>query len=197
MIVGLTGGIGSGKSTVAKVFNEKFKVPVYVSDDAAKRLMVADTTLISEIKSLLGPESYTQQGQLNKTYIGNRIFNNETLRKALNELVHPCVATDFKRWYAQNKAPYVLKETALLFEIGGHKHCDFTISVIAPLSERIKRIAARDGLDQTAIIKKIESQSSDEFKMELSDFLIYNDNISELDLQVCNIHNKLQSNLQF
>lgn len=191
MIVGLTGGIGSGKTTVAKLFNELYQIPLYISDVEAKRLMIEDVVLIQEIKTLLGEESYFSDGKLNKAYIGNKIFNNKALLSKMNALVHPRVAIDFHEWSINQDSPYVIKETALLFEIGAHHSCDYVISVIAPTEARIQRIAIRDQLNTDAVMQKIENQSSDAYKMELSDFLIYNKDLLELPMQIDNIHNKL------
>lgn len=191
MIVGLTGGIGSGKTTVAKLFETLYQIPLYISDVEAKRLMVEDVILIQQIKELLGEESYLSNGTLNKPYIGNKIFNDKALLSQMNALVHPRVAADFNQWATKQNSPYIIKETALLFEIGAHHSCDYVISVIAPIEARIARIASRDHLKEDAIIKKIKNQSSDAYKMELSDFLIYNEDLSELPIQIGNIHNKL------
>ena len=190
MIVGLTGGIGSGKTTVAKLFEQRYQIPLYISDIEAKRLMIEDTFLVQEIKALLGDESYLPTGELNRGHIGGKIFNDKSLLSQMNALVHPRVAEDFKQWYKAQKSPYVIKETALLFEIGGHLSCDYVISVIAPLQDRIKRVSDRDNLDEEAVINKIKHQSADAYKMELSDFLIYNKDLSELPVQISNIHKK-------
>ena len=117
MIVGLTGGIGSGKTTVAKLFH-KLGVPIYVSDIEAKRIMITNEKVITEIKKLLGDEAYNDENELNRSYISEKVFKNKSLLNELNSIVHPAVAEDFLNWYKDQKAGYVIKESAILFESG-------------------------------------------------------------------------------
>ena len=142
--VGITGGIGSGKSLVAKVFAE-LGVPVYVADTKARELMEKQGKLKSSIVKLLGDEAYLENGSLNRTHIGERVFFDRDLLDRLNGLVHPAVRTDFSMWCGvQKDAPYVLEEAAILFESGGHRQMDRVIFVKAPLEQRINRVMERD-----------------------------------------------------
>ena len=132
MIVGLTGGIGSGKTTVANLFN-KLGVTIYVSDIAAKRIMVTNEKVITAVKNLLGDEAYTNVNELNRSYISDQVFKNKLLLNDLNSIVHPAVAEDFLNWYKDQKVEYVIKESAILFESGSFENCDSVITVTAPL----------------------------------------------------------------
>lgn len=189
MIVGLTGGIGSGKTTVAKHFEAK-GIPVYISDIEAKKLMHEDPELIKAIKTLLGDSSY-ENGQLNRDYIGKKIFNNKTLLKEMNAIVHPAVAKHFKLWVAQQDAPYVIKESAILFETGGYASCDYMITVASPIDLRIARLLKRDQTTPEKIQAKMSAQWSDSQRLKLTDFAIENINLSNIKPQVCKIHNHL------
>jgi len=189
MIVGLTGGIGSGKTTVAKLFY-KLGVPIYVSDSEAKKLMVTHAKLIAKIKKLLGDNAYVNN-TLNRSYISNLVFNNKKLLAQLNAIVHPVVAQDFLKWYAQQNSPYVIKESAILFESGGHKHCDVVITVTAPLQERINRVVLRDGVSEKQVQNRIKNQLSDAEKIKQSDFVIENLNLKTTQKVVSNLHQQL------
>lgn len=162
--IGLTGNIGSGKTTVSKVF-ELLGVPVFYADDAAKSVMVSDKILISGIKATFGEESYFADGSLNRKHIAGIVFNdNEQLAK-LNALVHPATFRAFDEWLKQLKnVPYVLKEAALLFESDSYKMCDYSILVKAPLETRIKRVMQRDGLSRAEIESRESKQFSEEKK---------------------------------
>ena len=189
MIVGLTGGIGSGKTTVAKLFY-KLGVPIYVSDIEAKHLMVNNVKLIESIKKLLGEESYIE-GKLNRSYISHQVFNNKVLLSALNDLVHPIVAKDFKEWYAVQEFPYVIKESAILFETKGDKDCDLVITVTAPLEERINRVVKRDDVEEKQVKSRIDNQISDEEKMKQSQFVIHNITLSKTKKEIFKIHKRI------
>jgi len=187
MIVGLTGGIGSGKTTVAKLFY-KLGVPIYVSDIEAKQLMISNEKLIQKIKELLGNEAYVE-GKLNRSYISHQVFNNKKKLAQLNAIVHPAVAIDFMQWYKKQDKPYVIKESAILFETGGHTHCDVVITVTAPLEERINRVVLRDGTSEKQVKSRIDNQLSDEQKIKQSDYVIYNIDLKETKQEVKRIHN--------
>lgn len=190
-LVGLTGGIGSGKSTVAKIF-EILHIPVYYADDRAKWLMNFDEGLKAKILESFGPESYDSEGKLNRSYLASTVFSEPDKVKKINRLVHPVVGKDFETWASQQRAPYVLKEAALIFETGGEKNLDTIINVSSPLKIRISRVLMRDShrsLDQVNHI--IDQQMPDEEKNEKADFVIKNTDTKMLIPQVLEIHQKL------
>lgn len=193
MIVGLTGGIGSGKTTIAKLFY-KLGVPIYVSDIEAKKLMVTDANLISEIKKLLGDESYNGT-ELNRTYISKKVFEDKSLLNQLNALVHPAVAKDFVNWKDAQKTPYVVKESAILFESGSYKDCDLIITVTAPLEERIRRVMLRDNVTKKQVLHRVMNQLNDEEKIDRSNFIINNLTQEGAEEQVVKIHSQILNNL--
>lgn len=190
-LVGLTGGIGSGKSTVAKIFSI-LGIPVYYADDRAKWLMVFDAELKKQILTHFGPESYSEDGSLNRSYLAGTVFSDESKVKIINSLVHPAVKKDFEKWAAQQNAPYVLKEAALLFETGSYKDLDKTINVSAPLKIRVTRVMMRD-LHRTEkqINDIIDKQMPDEEKNHLADYIIKNNENKLLIPQVLAIHQEL------
>ncbi|TAI49061.1 dephospho-CoA kinase [Flagellimonas allohymeniacidonis] len=171
-VVGLTGGIGSGKSTVAKMFKE-LGVPVYDSDYEAKRLMVHSKKLKEQIKDLLGNESYLD-GNLNRPYIARRVFTHPDLLQSLNAIVHPAVREDFESWSSKQDAPYVIQETALIFEKGIEDYYDSVILITAPKDFRLDRVAKRDGLTKADVLQRMKNQMEDEGKMEKAHFVIEN-----------------------
>ena len=189
MIVGLTGGIGSGKTTVARFF-EELDIPIYISDTEAKRLMNVSPEIRREIIELLGPDSYTPDG-LNRKYIADKVFKNKQLLEKLNAIVHPRVATNFANWYKQQDSPYVIKEAAILFENGGYKQCDFMILVTAPIQDRIARIKKRDQSSEEEILNRMASQWDDARKTALSDITVENIILEETRRKVLRIHNHL------
>lgn len=190
MIVGLTGGIGSGKTTVAHFF-EELGIPIYISDTEAKRLMSVSPEIRREIIELLGSDSYTSDG-LNRKYIADKVFSNKQLLEKLNAIVHPRVATNFANWYKQQDSPYVIKEAAILFENGGYKECDFMILVTAPIQDRIARIKKRDQSSEEEILHRMASQWDDAKKTALSDITVENIILEETKRKVLRIHNHLQ-----
>lgn len=172
MIVGLTGGIGSGKTWVSSLFLE-LGIPVYISDIEAKNIMHTDPKVKKAIITLFGNEAYNNK-KLNKDFISKKVFTNKELLNQLNAIVHPAVANHFNIWYNNQKVPFVLKESAILFEIGGHKKCDFTILITAPVTERIRRVQQRDNTSVEAIKLRMGNQWSDEQKIPLADYVIEN-----------------------
>ncbi|WP_298541018.1 dephospho-CoA kinase [uncultured Aquimarina sp.] len=188
-VIGLTGGIGSGKSTVAEMF-AKLGVPIYIADDEAKKLMNEDISVKKQIVALLGVNSYTEQG-LNRSFIADKVFNNKELLEKLNAIVHPKVATHFTKWKNEQKFEYVIKEAAILFENGGYKRCDHTILVTAPKETRIKRVLKRDNTTRSQVLARLKNQWEDSEKIPLADFVIINTNLEETWLQIKKIHNKL------
>lgn len=186
--IGITGGIGSGKTTICKIF-ETFGIPVFYADTVAKQLMTSDDILVQGIKAAFGELSYSKEGILDKKYLANIVFNNEVQLAKLNSLVHPAVFRAFDKWESsQTAAPYVLKEAALLFESGSYKSCDFTILVTAPRELRIKRVMQRDAVSAEQVIARINKQLDDEEKEKMADFFINNDEVSLLIPQVLDLH---------
>ncbi|MDW7695335.1 dephospho-CoA kinase [Flammeovirgaceae bacterium SG7u.111] len=191
-LIGITGGIGSGKSLVCKVFST-LGIPVYYADDRAKWLMHHDPVLKKGLIEAFGEESYDANGMLNRTYLASVVFSNEEKLKTMNGLVHPRVAADFKNWAKENKdKPYLLKEAALLFESGSYKSLDEVITVYASEEERIKRVLKRDTHrtenDIKAIIKK---QFTEEQRQELASFVIDNSGEKMLIPQVLEVDGRL------
>lgn len=191
--VGITGGIGSGKTTVCKIF-EQLGIPVYYADDRAKRLMVEDPQLVRGIMALLGEEAYTPEGQLDRTFVANIVFNNPGKLAQLNDLVHPAVARDGAAWQEkQTEVPYTLKEAALLYEAGSYRALDRMICVVAPEEMCIQRVMERDRVDRAAVLARMDKQWPQAQKARLADFLIYNDGTQSLVQQVVRIHKRLKS----
>lgn len=189
VLIGLTGGIGSGKSTVAKVF-ETLGIPVYYADDEAKRLMNTDERLKQEIIKQFGIESY-KDGTLNRPYIASLVFADKEKLSLLNSLVHPVTIEDSQKWVLQQISPYVIREAALLFESGANKGLDFVIGVSAPLPLRIQRVIQRDGLSKEEIEQRISRQMDEEEKTKKCDFVILNDEKQLVIPQVLDIHKKI------
>ncbi|HKK59842.1 MAG TPA: dephospho-CoA kinase [Salinivirga sp.] len=189
--IGLTGGIGSGKSLVARVFEELFEIPVFYADHVAKNLMSTDNNLQENIIQLLGNESYTANGTLNKPFVAKKIFNNPELRTELNKQVHKKVRDTFNIWVSKQKTGYILHEAAILIESGFHKQMDQIINVVANENIRIERIRKRDKLSKEQILQRMEAQLGDEERNNYADFIIINDNKNSITSQVKKIHLKL------
>ena len=190
--VGITGGIGSGKTTVCKIF-ETLGIPIYYADDRAKALMVEDEKLVSDIKNIFGEEAYVPNGELNRKHIADIAFHNPLKLKELNAVVHPAVLEDGNRWHAEQKdAPYTLKEAALIFESGSYKNLDKIITVFAPQNVRLERVLLRGGdLSKQDIEARMAKQLPEEEKMKRANFIIYNDGEQALIPQVMKIHRLL------
>jgi dephospho-CoA kinase len=187
--VGITGNIGSGKTTVCKIF-EVLGIPVFYADDEAKKVMVTDDLLIAGIKQTFGNESYFADGTLNRKHIAGIVFNNNNELIKLNALVHPAVFRSFDKWVLQfdSKVPYVLKEAALLFESDSYKMCDRTIMVSAPLDLRIKRVIGRDGISVEDVQSRNARQFAEEKKCAMANDLIINDDTELVMPQVLKLH---------
>jgi dephospho-CoA kinase len=191
LLVGITGGIGSGKSTACRIFSI-LGVPIYYADDRAKWLMSHDTDLKQAIISNFGEESFTAEGSLNRAYLASVVFPDEQKVAIINGLVHPAVKKDFEKWVGSQTAPYVLKEAALLFESGSYQELDKIINVSAPLKTRITRVMMRDRhRTEKQIHEIIDKQMSDEEKNAKSDFVIKNADNKLLIPQVLELHRKL------
>ena len=187
--IGLTGGIGSGKSTVAKVF-EILGIPVYKADDEAKRLMATHPDLIQQIKEHFTDEAY-QDGQLNKSFLSSVVFNDKKQLELLNSLVHPFTIEDGKAWMQRQKTPYAVKEAALIFESGSQGDYDLIIGVYAPETLRIHRTIQRDKTDKDKVRSRMENQIKEELKMKLCDEVLINNEQQLLIPQIIALHEKL------
>ena len=187
--IGITGGIGSGKSTVAKVF-EVLGIPVFYADDAAKRLMNTDEDLKEKIQLQFGNEVY-KNGKLDKKYLADIVFTSPEKLALLNALVHPATLKDADAWMQKQITPYTLKEAALIFESGAQQNLDYVIGVTAPAPLRIQRTMNRDGITREAIIARMDKQMDETIKMKLCNFIIKNDEQEMLLPQVLALHKKL------
>lgn len=188
--IGITGGIGSGKSTVAQVF-AVLDIPIYQSDGKAKWLMQHDPVLKASLMENFGNNAYQPNGELNRPYIAEQVFGNKEKLDMLNALVHPAVELDFETWCChpeRSRRVYILKEAALLFESGTNKGLDKIIAVYAPDELRIKRASERDGIGEEQVRSRMENQWPQEEVMRLSDVVIYNDGSQMLIPQVLAIH---------
>ena len=188
-IIGLTGGIGSGKSRVALRFLA-LGIPCYIADDRAKDLMNTSADLKEAVCKHFGPESYLD-GILNRPYIANVVFKDATALAQLNALVHPAVAQDFLEWVAKQEAPYVIKEAAILFENGGSKLCDSIILITASEAVCLDRVLARDNISVEAIQDRMSKQWSDARKIPLADYHIENMEWEDTVLKIDAIHQEL------
>lgn len=192
-IVGLTGGIGSGKSTLMQWF-QKQGVPCFESDAVGRKLL--DTDMREAVSEAFGAELYLQTGSLDRKALAEKVFANPAALAKLNQIVHPAVAIafeDFKKQHAN--APFVINEAAILFETGGYKNCDAVILVTAPKSDRIERIINRDGSTKAEVIKRMKNQWEDERKRKLADYVIENSTIKSAQKQAAQILEKLDDAL--
>lgn len=187
--LGLTGGLGSGKSTVARIF-EVLGIPVYYADAEAKRIMSCDPRLKSEIIKHFGVQSY-EGDQLNRPYLASLVFENKEKLALLNSLVHPAAIRDSKEWINRQTTPYAIKEAALIFESGSQEYLDYVIGVSAPLHLRIQRAMHRDQLTREQVQQRMSKQIEEVIKMHLCDFVIYNDEVKAVIPQVLELHKKL------
>ncbi len=188
-IIGLTGGIGSGKTTVAQLFSE-LGVPIYIADTEAKKLMDSSKVIRRKLVALLGEDAYSGT-KLNRKFVADKIFNDKFLLDAVNAVIHPKVAAHFKKWVSKQKATYVIKEAAILFENGSYKDCDMVILVTAPKQMRINRVMARDNISKAEIEQRMNNQWSDEKKLKLADIIIENIDLKTTKNKVETIHNLL------
>ena len=193
LAIGVTGNIGSGKTTVCKIF-EGLGIDVYYADAMAKRLYQTDSELKKCVLNLFGDASYDSDGELVRQVLSDAIYRDPKLREALNELVHPRVFADFKEWCDQKRAmgkPYVIKEAAILFESGADKTVDLVIGVVAPLPLRLTRVVERDGGNEEAVMLRVQSQTPQEQWMDRCDYIINNDGQLPLEAQALTIHEAL------
>jgi dephospho-CoA kinase len=194
--IGITGGIGSGKSLVSRIFN-LLGIPVYDADSRAKSLMTTDGILVSQIKKEFGVLSFHTDGGVNREYLGEHVFNNPDKLKVLNGLVHPRVGEDFNRWVGEQQSVYVLKEAALLFEAKSNTALDKIIVVSAPEELRINRVLQRDKHRTAQQVKDIfRNQLKEEEKLKLADYIIINDETRPVIPQVLQLHKQFLSMAQ-
>jgi len=188
--VGLTGGIGSGKTLICSIF-EKLGVPVYYADVEAKRLMNLDVELKQQIVELFGTEAYKGES-VDRKFLADRVFGDFDLIAKLNQLVHPAVRMDYLKWVElQTESFYVMEEAAILFESGVHLLMDFTVLVSAPEDIRIRRVMQRDQTSREQVISRMKHQMGEDEKMKYADYIIYNDEKQMLIPQVIAFHEKI------
>lgn len=189
--VGITGGIGSGKSLVCRVF-ETLGIPVFYADTEAKQLMETDALLVAGIKQLFGDDIY-QSGKLDRAKVSSIVFNNPVKLEQLNALVHPATIQYGKKWMERQKSPYIIKEAAVFFESGSYKDMDVMIGVSAPKDLRMLRTMQRDSIPAEKVLQRMANQMDEEEKMDRCDFVITNDGMEAIIPQVVDIHRKLLS----
>ena len=187
--IGLTGGIGSGKTTVAEVFKQ-LGISIYSADDRAKAIMVSDAELKLQILNTFGAESYAN-GLLNRSYIAGKVFSNQSELEKLNAIVHPVLKRDFDLWCTHQKGAYILKEAAILFESSAHLGLDKVVLVSAPKDLRIKRVLKRDSTSKEEVLSRMDKQWTDAKKRALADFEIVNNEKKSIIKQVLVIHKEL------
>lgn len=188
-IIGLTGGIGSGKTTIAN-YIKSLGVPVYIADDEAKKILY-DAAIQEELKRAFG-ETIFENGLLNKEKLAKIVFNDSAKLKVLNSMIHPMVKAHFEKWREHYKdEPLIVKEAAILFESGSNQDCDAVIAVIAPLDDRIKRVRSRDNISHDDVLKRMNNQWTDEMRVEKSDYVIDNNDLSKTFVKVDEILKKI------
>lgn len=187
-LIGITGGIGSGKSIVCKVF-ASLGIPIYEADSRAKSLMNNDLSLKKSIQNLLGEQAYSPTGEYNRAWVASQVFNNPDLLKQLNGIVHPRVREDAEQWIQQHsKAPFLLYEAAIMKAAGDGNHFDKVIVVTAPIDFRIKRVQKRDNRSEQEIRDIIARQISEEERLKIADFVIENDEVKPLLEQILDVN---------
>ena len=187
--IGITGGIGVGKSVVTKIF-KVLGIPTYDADKEAKDIMVKNDAVRQSLVDTFGQEVYFEDGSLNREWLGKRVFADAEELKKLNAIVHPAVIKGGEDWAAAQTSIYSVKEAALLFESGSYKALDFTILVVSPLELRIERVMQRDKVDREEVLRRINKQMPEEEKEKLSDCIVYNDDEHSLIEQVMELHQK-------
>ncbi len=191
--IGLTGGIGSGKTTVSLIF-EVLGIPVYYADDAAKKMMNIDEKLKQQIIETFGNGSYLD-GKINRVYLAEQVFSDKEKTKQMNSIVHPATIADAKLWMMQQSTAYAIKEAALIFEANAEKNLDLIIGVHSPMPLRIKRVMQRDAISEEAVLARIQKQMDENEKMSRCDFIIENNETELLIPQVIAVHEKILENI--
>ena len=189
--IGLTGGIGSGKTTIAKMF-EELGVPVYYSDDEAKKLMHTSSKIKEGIIQLFGKESF-RNDELNRTFIANIVFKDKDMLKKLNVLVHPEVEKHFDNWAKSQHSKYVIQENAIIFESGSESRFDKIITVTAPNELKMERVQKRDHVSKEKVLERMQNQLDDKYKIDNSYFVINNLDLEDSKREVEKIHNLLKN----
>lgn len=189
--IGIAGGIGSGKSTIARII-ETMGYPVYYSDSRAKMIMVKDILLVQQIKENFGEDIYSKKNELNREKLGAIVFKNPDKLTLLNSLVHPAVARDYNAWIDQHEVELLFKESAILFKSGIYKEMDYNILVTAPKNERIKRTMERDNISRGAVLVRMKNQWVDEQRIPLTDFIIDNSGKEMVIPQIISVLNQIK-----
>lgn len=189
VVVGITGGIGSGKTTISN-YLKSFGIPLYVADKEAKALMNRSKVIKQKLIQLFGDEAYVD-GKLNRPFLAKMIFKDKSLLNQMNAIVHPKVASHFKRWLKKQDAPYILKEAAIIFENNLQSNYDYIITVVADENLRIERILDREDTTREKVKAVINNQWTDSHKKKLSDFVISNNDLDQAKKQALQIHKKL------
>ena len=189
MKIGVTGGIGSGKTTVCRVFSA-LGIPVFAADAEARSIMESDPEIIKKIISIAGKNIY-YEGSLDRSQLADLIFNHSELLEQINSLVHPAVRERFRQWHESQDTSYVILEAAILFETGSYKNVDRIITVVAPFEERIDRVARRNNLTREQILERVRNQSDDEFKVARSDYVIDNSDCKMIIPEILRIHQEI------
>jgi dephospho-CoA kinase len=191
-IIGLTGGIGSGKTTVAK-YMESQGIPVYIADEEAKTIMESPT-VVQEVTAAFGPEMLTKDNQIDRKLLAQLVFNHPDQLAVLNQIIHPKVKQHFNQWVQSHAdAPFVVKEAAILFETGGDKECDIVITVTAPLETRIQRVMERDHTDRESVLQRMKNQWTDEQRLAKSHYSILTNSVKETQIKTNEILNLLKN----
>lgn len=194
IVVGLTGGIGSGKTTAAKLFRS-FNIPIYIADVEAKLLMNTSKGIKQELIALFGEEAYLKD-ELNRAFIADKIFNDKAYLDKMNAIVHPEVRQHFKQWLERQNSPYVIKEVAIIFEHEQQSQYDLIISIIADKDKRLQRVLDRDKSTPEKVLAIMNNQMNDIEKAKLSDFVIVNNDKSTLEYQVRKIHESILKHIK-
>lgn len=184
--IGITGGIGSGKSTICRAFSV-LGVAVYDSDSRARRLMHTNPEVVAAILKLFGDNAYIQ-GVLNRSYIAEQVFHQPDLREKLNHIVHPAVAKDFDTWAECQQGHYVIEEAAILFESGAYRNMDAVVTVSTPEEQRIRRTCLRDNTDEQSVRQRIAAQMSEEERIDRADYVIVSDDRTPVLPQILKLH---------
>ena len=188
--IGITGGIGSGKTTVCRLF-ELLRIPVYYADDESKKILNWDKAAKESVVKIFGDSIWNADGSIDRKKLAGLVFNKKEELEKLNAILHPAVGKHFDNWVKDQKAPYCIKEAAILFESGAYKQVDKVIAVVAPLELKINRTIKRDGITKEEVLARIKNQMSDEEKVKKADFVIQNDELQLLIPQVLKLHRQI------
>ena len=189
--VGLTGGIGSGKTYISKIF-EKLGVPVFSADNVAKKIVNTDYQIKKELIKNFGSDIYLENGSIHRKKLANIIFQNDIALQKINSIIHPVVRSEFDKWAKQQTSNYVIQEAAILFENNQNYLFDKMITVTAPMQTKIARVMVRDKISANMVKQRMKKQLEDEIKIAKSDYIIINNGIEMIIPQIVRIHNKLK-----